>query len=46
MAASLFLKLPRYGYAMLYGGVFMLPILAWFRFYPRFAARRYATMEA
>ncbi len=46
VAASLFLKLPRYGYAMLYGGVFMLPILAWFSFYPRFAAKRYATMEA
>lgn len=46
VAISLFLNLPRYGYAMLYGGVFMAPIIAWFRFYPRFAVRRYAAMEA
>jgi ABC-2 type transport system permease protein len=46
VAISLFLNLPRYAYAMLFGGVFMVPILAWFRFYPRFAARRYATLEA
>ena len=46
VAISLFLKLPRYSYAMVFGGVFMLPILAWFRFYPHFAARRYAAMEA
>lgn len=46
VAISLFLDLPRYSYAMAFGGVFMAPILAWFRFYPRFAARRYATMEA
>jgi ABC-2 type transport system permease protein len=43
---SLWLKLPRYGYALLYGGVLSLLIAAWLRFYPAFARKRYRKMEA
>ena len=45
-ALSLALSLPRYLYAIIYGGLFMLPILAWLRFYPKFAAKKYGKMEA
>ena len=44
-AASAFLKLPRYGYAFLYGGVFAIPVVLWVLYFPRFAARRMAKME-
>lgn len=44
-AASAFLKLPRYGYALLYGGVFAIPVILWILYFPRFAARRMAKME-
>lgn len=43
---SLWLKLPRYGYALLYGAVLVLPIAAWLSLYPAFAARRFKKMEA
>ncbi len=43
---SLWLKLPRYGYALLYGVVLALPIAAWLKFYPEFARKRYRKMEA
>lgn len=40
------LDLPRYGYAVLYGGFFALLIVVWAIGFPRFAARRYAAFEA
>ncbi|PKL05810.1 MAG: hypothetical protein CVV53_07550 [Spirochaetae bacterium HGW-Spirochaetae-9] len=43
---SLWLKLPRYGYALLYGAILALPIAAWLRLYPAFAEKRYGKMEA
>ncbi|MHB0898548.1 MAG: hypothetical protein ACYC1A_13450, partial [Spirochaetales bacterium] len=45
-ALSLFLSLPRYAYAIIYGGVFVIPILAWVRFYPKFAAEKYRKLES
>jgi ABC-2 type transport system permease protein len=44
--ASVYIRLPRYAYVAVYGAVFMIPILAWIRFYPKFAAKRYLKMEA
>jgi ABC-2 type transport system permease protein len=44
-AASAFLKLPRYGHALLYGAVFAIPVVLWVLYFPRFAARRMAKME-
>jgi ABC-2 type transport system permease protein len=35
------LKLPRYGYALLYGAVVAVPIALWTALFPKFAARRY-----
>lgn len=43
---SLWLSLPRYAYALIYGAVFLIPILVWVRFYPNFATKRYRRMEA
>ena len=40
-ALTALLKLPRYGYALLYGAVIALPICMWTALYPKFAARRY-----
>jgi len=43
---SLWLSLPRYAYALVYGAFLLVPILAWVRFFPGFAAKRYGKMEA
>jgi hypothetical protein len=42
---SMRLEVPKYAFAFAYGGLFLLPILAWFRAFPKFAHRRFDAFE-
>jgi ABC-2 type transport system permease protein len=42
---SMRLAVPKYAFAFAYGGLFLLPILAWFRAFPKFAHRRFDAFE-
>ena len=44
-ALTFTLRLPRYGYGLLYGAVFAVAIAVWTALYPGYAARRYEKME-
>ena len=43
-ALAFALKLPRYGYALLFGSVFILVIALWTLLFPHFMARRYTRL--